>query len=103
MKYPDLYIRIMDISLNLARLGNWTADNYDGKKTLIARFLLQTDSYLQELLKQPISNQVKPTLARFTKEFYKLNNEAIDDYNKYDWAERALTWANILQHRAKLA
>lgn len=103
MKYSDLYIRIMDISLNLARVGNWTADNYDGKKTLIARFLLQTDGYLQELLKQPLSNQFKPTLKRFTKAFQILRNETVYESNKYDWAERALTWANILQHRAKLA
>ncbi len=103
MKYPDLYIRMMDISLNLARVGNWTADNYDGKKTLILRFLVQTEQYLKELLNLPVSDEVKPTLERFAKAFYELRNENIHSLNKYDWAERALTWANILQHRAKLA
>lgn len=103
MKYPDLYIRMMDISLNLARVGNWTADNYDGKKALILRFLVQTEQYLEELLNLPVSSEVKPTLERFTKVFHELRNESIENSNKYDWAERALTWANILQHRAKLA
>ena len=31
--------RILDISVNLARIGNWTADAYLEKKDLIARFI----------------------------------------------------------------
>lgn len=103
MKYSDLYIRIMDISVNLARIGNWTADNYDGKKHLIARFLIQTDGYLQELLRQPLPEEVKATMQKFSNEFHVLRNQSVHAENKDDWAERALTWANILQHRAKLA
>ncbi len=103
MKYSDLYIQVMDISLNLARIGNWTADNYERRKSLINRFLVQTDGYLEELLQAPVSNKIKPTLVRFSRDYFKLRGEAIHDSNKYNWAERALTWANILQHRAKLA
>ena len=93
----------MDISLNLARVGNWTADNYQEKKSLINRFLIQTDGYLQDLLKDPKSNDMKTVLISFEKEFRKLRNDVTHKFDEDEWAERALTWANILQHRAKLA
>ncbi len=95
-------IRVMDISLNLARVGDWTADSYETKKTLISIFLKQTEEYLKELKKQKISKQVLPVIVLFEKEFKRLLKDK-DQMNKEEWAERALTWANILQHRAKLA
>lgn len=96
-------VRVMDISLNLARVGNWTADSYDSKKTLIEVFLKQTEGYLEELKKQKLSSSIVPVIALFEKEFDKLRSEKGDNFDKYNWAERALTWANILQHKAKLA
>ncbi len=63
----------------------------------------QTDNYLNDLYHQNISKGFKPTLERFTKEFKDLKNLNINKENQRCWAERALTWANILQHRAKLA
>ena len=103
MKYSENYIKIMDISVNLARVGNWTADNYDGKRNLILKFLAQTDKYLGDVKKLSLPKDVKQTILRFEKQFKLLRDEASRPKNAYDWAEKALTWANILQHRAKLA
>lgn len=103
MRYSDNYLRIMDISVNLARIGNWTADNLDGKKSLIQRFLSQTEEYVDDLKKRDISEDTRLLLSRFYETFEELKNEKVTSRNKDEWAERALTWANILQHRAKLA
>lgn len=94
--------RILDISVNLARIGNWTADAFVEKKDLIQRFIHQTNEYIAEIDKN-VSEEVKPLFARFQLEFQKLQKEKVTRKNKDWWAERALTWANILQHRAKLA
>lgn len=95
--------QILNISVNMARIAYWTADSLDSKRKLIDKFLEQTRSYIADLEHQNISKDFKPTLDRFKKEFDNLNNEAVAQNNKSSWAERALTWANILQHRAKLA
>ena len=95
--------RILDISLNLARVGNWSADSYDRKKDLIRRFLNQTENYVSEIRIDSLSPEVKTVFTRFKIEFDKLKNQEISLENKNEWAEKALTWANILQHRAKLA
>lgn len=92
----------MDISQNLARIGNWTADSYESKKSLIQSFLTQTDQYLQETINLHYPQSIKELLNKFQKEFEELKKEKITPQNKEAWAERALTWANILTHRAKL-
>lgn len=98
-----LNLQILNIAVNMARISQWVFDSYDSKKELIQRFMSQTDNYLNDLYHQSISEGFKPTLERFTKEFKDLKNLNINKENKRYWAERALTWANILQHRAKLA
>lgn len=95
--------RIMDISLNLARVGNWTADSYEQKKTLIERFVSQTNRYVEEVPQSQLSSGMVPLFIRFKSEFEQLQEEKITEENKDEWAEKVLTWANILQHRAKLA
>ena len=95
--------RIMDISLNLARVGNWTADSYDDKKNLIARLISQTDGYIKEVSQKNLNKDLTDVFEKFKKEFNNLKSEKVKDSNKHWWAERALTWANILQHRAKPA
>lgn len=95
--------QVLNISVNLARIAYWTADSFELKKQLIARFMEQTDSYLADLSAETVSAQFEPTLKRFNKEFKRLKLEEITGNNKLEWAERALTWANILTARAKLA
>lgn len=95
-------VRIMDIAQNLARIGNWTADSYEQKKNLIERFLNQTNEYLEQALRSNQSENISYILNKFQKEFHLLKKEKITSQNKDRWAERILTWANILQHRASL-
>lgn len=95
--------QILNISVNMARIAYWTADSLESKRQLIIRFIDQTSSYTSDLEKQNIPERFKPTLKKFKKEFAKLKYEEITEQNKLQWAEKALTWANILQHRSKLA
>lgn len=95
--------QILNISVNMARLSEWIVDSNTHYKPLIDIFIGQTESYLTDLSDQNISEGFKPTLARFQIEFEKFKNEVENRKNQLYWAERALTWANILQHRAKLA
>lgn len=95
--------KLLDISLNLARIGNWTADSYDDKKNLINRFIKQTQDYINEIPEKDLSNDMRDVFDRFKNEFKRLKSEKINSSNKDVWAETALTWANILQHRSGLA
>ena len=96
-------LQILNISVNMARLSEWIADSYTCHKSLVDIFIKQTKNYLNDLSDQNISESFKPTLIRFQTEFEKFKNEIEDEKKKIYWAEIALTWANILQHRAKLA
>lgn len=94
--------RILDIAVNLTRVGNWVADSYEQKQQLIKFFLDQTEEYLAEVRRSAVSKDFKPVLDKFTSELEMLRAQEIQK-DKDWWAERALTWANILTHRAKLA
>lgn len=92
--------RILDISANLARVSDWISSSQ--KKSRVDQFLQETEKFVSNISNDEISEKFMPTFVRFKKELKKLLREK-DTKNKYDWAERALTWANILQHRAKQA
>lgn len=102
MRTIKVHDRILDISVNLARVANWAADSYEQKQHLIKFFLDQTEDYLKEVGQSKTSKEFKPVLLKFAQEFEKLKSQEIKK-DKYSWAEKALTWANILTHRAKLA
>jgi hypothetical protein len=86
----------------MARMGELVLKSGNSKSDLIKRFLNQTQSYLIDLDCQVISATFMPTLVRFSEEFYNLKNEKISDSNKFLWAEKAITWADILQIRSRL-
>ena len=94
--------KILDISVNLARVSDWILSDNRSKQKRVHQFLQETEEYLLSIKRSDVSICFQPTLAEFKMEFAKLLHEK-DLLNKYDWAEKALTWANILQHRAKLA
>lgn len=97
-----LNLQVLNISVNLSRLSQWVYEGYDKRSALIDRFLEQTENYLKDLDKQNISQGFKPTLEKVKKEFIVLKQQ-VNNQDKLSWAEKVLTWANILQHRAKLA
>lgn len=98
-----LDLQVLNISVNFSRLSQWVYEGYDKRPVLIDKFLEQTENFLRDLDKQNISEGFKSTLERVKKEFGDLKKQTITEKNKLVWAEKALTWANILQHRAKLA
>ncbi|OGY29142.1 MAG: hypothetical protein A3F35_03070 [Candidatus Woykebacteria bacterium RIFCSPHIGHO2_12_FULL_45_10] len=87
----------LNIAVNMGRLGRWVDE---GKTSRTTVFLEETWDYLQELEKINRNPRFEKTLKSFKDSFQNLKNNSNYDEN---WAEEALTWANILQHRAKLA
>ena len=87
----------LNIAVNLGRLARWVGE---GKTRRVAQFVTETDEYLKLLHSAEKSVRFEKTLKAFSESFSRLKVN-----NKYDqiWAEEALTWSNILTHRAKLA
>ena len=87
----------LNIAVNLGRVSRWAVE---GKKKRIIQFLAETEDYLAQLEKTPLKPRFVKTFQLFQKAFKRLQSDIRLDE---DWAEEALTWANILTHRAKLA
>lgn len=88
---------VLNIAVNLGRLSKWAAEK---RHERIPFFFTETESYLKELENAPRNEKFEPTLQKFKDAFRKLKTDQLKDQS---WAEEMLTWANILQHRAKLA
>ena len=87
----------LNIAVNLGRLARWVGE---GKTRRVAQFMAETDEYLKLLHRAEKSVRFEKTLKAFSESFSRLKVN-----HQYDqiWAEEALTWSNILAHRAKLA
>jgi hypothetical protein len=95
--------QILDIAMNLNRIGNWAADGYDAKQKRILLFLNQTKDYIDTLDHSTIPNRFSLTLQTFIPIFHKMYQEGQSKPKKIDvWAENCMTWGNILTHRASL-
>lgn len=94
--------KILDIAMNLNRIGNWAADDFNLKRKRISVFLENTDKYIECLDKSDFSDKFKTIYNKFIKEYDKLKTEkkkGLKDPTK--WAEEMMTWGNILSHRAR--
>lgn len=87
---------VLNIAVNLERLSRWSQE---GREKRVEQFLNQTEEYLDGLAKIEVSDRFAKTLKIFLADFNKMK---ASDKNTLVWAEKALTWANILTHRAKL-
>ena len=87
----------LHIAVNLGRLGRWALE---GKEARLKQFLAETEDYLNQLENAPKKARFLRTFESFKNGFNLLRNDVRCDEA---WAENALTWANILTHRAKLA
>ncbi|OGY22954.1 MAG: hypothetical protein A2172_03405 [Candidatus Woykebacteria bacterium RBG_13_40_15] len=97
----DNKAKILDIAMNLNRIGNWAVDDYDGKKTRIITFLNQTTGYISSIDQSSFNQPFKKTFDRFLLEYSKLEKNAkAGPANTLFWAEQAMTWGNILTHRS---
>ena len=86
----------LNIAVNLGRLGRWATEGRQGR---IRQFLAETDDFIRELESASKAARFLKTFESFKREFDILKDaESFDEF----WAETALTWANILTHRAKL-
>ncbi len=94
MKASDI---VLNIAVNLERLSKWSQE---GNTKRIDQFLLQTERYFDDLKKVGVDRRFNKTLTRFEKEMEIIKNTSKDSP---EWAEKTLTWANILTHRSKLA
>lgn len=98
MDYRD---KVLNIAMNLNRIGNWLADDALGKKKRIKFFLEQTTRYMKTLDSYSFPSEFKKTFNRFSKEYWELvkDNDPRDSLVR---AEKLMTWGNILTHRSKL-
>lgn len=87
---------VLNIAVNMGRLSRWAME---GKYSRIKQFISDTDTYVEQLDKTQQNEKFKPTYLAFRKKFEELKKSKPNE----SWAEDALTWANILTHRAKLA
>jgi len=95
--------KILDIAMNLNRIGNWAADDYPGKKERIKTFLASTSNYLDSLKSDCLPPSLKGTIKTFVSEYRQLENEGLNGpKDNLLWAEKMMTWGNILTHRSRL-
>ena len=87
----------LNIAVNMGRLCRWSME---GRRARVDQFLLETQEYLDALEKAPKSDRFLATFEWFKKDFESMRQNV---QMNADWAEAALTWANILTHRASLA
>jgi hypothetical protein len=87
----------LNIAVNLDRLARFSSE---GRKGRVVQFLKDTDNYVTQLDQAPKTPQFEKTYLVFAKNYQELKKKP--ELNA-EWAERALTWSNILTHRAKLA
>ena len=94
---------LLDIAMNLGRIGNWTADDFVGKRVRISLFLTQTKKYFGQLNRETYSPRLLQTVERLSVEFSHYEKELLATPNDtYVLAEKLLTWANILTHRSTM-
>lgn len=95
--------KILDIAMNLTRIGNWAADGFRIKQKRIKIFLNQTSEYLKSFEASNLKEPFKTTFIKFLQDFQNLEKEAKSGpRDEIFWAEKMMTWGNILTHRAKL-
>lgn len=85
---------VMDIAMNLNRIGNWVADDFATNQKKINIFILNTDVYIDSI--QNLNDKFKPTWLNFMNVYPKMI------INPQANAENLMTWGNILTHRTKL-
>lgn len=99
----DYKSKILDIAMNLNRIGNFAADDFVKKRKRIDFFLEQTTNYINSLDPSSLPNNFKKTFNRFLREYSKMAQVTkVELEDSLIWAEKMMTWGNILTHRSKL-
>ena len=85
---------IMDIAMNLTRIGNWVEDDFEGNKKKINTFIENTNGYISTI--KNLNDKFNNTWLNFMKVYPTMIKTPQDN------AENLMTWGNILTHRSKL-
>ncbi len=94
---------VLDIAMNLNRIGNWAVDNFSVKEKRINFFLDQTTGYIDSLSNSSFSDKFKKTFDKFLDDYKLLKQEVgLNPKDNEIWGEKMMTWGNILTHRSKL-
>lgn len=94
---------VLDIAMNLNRIGNWAVDNFKNKEKRINFFLDQTTGYIDSLNNSSFSDKFKKTFDKFLDDYRLLKQEvSLNPKDNEIWGEKMMTWGNILTHRSKL-
>ncbi len=94
---------VLDIAMNLNRIGNWAVDNFENKEKRIYFFLDQTSGYIDSLSSSSFSDKFKKTFDKFLEDYKLLKKEVgLSSKDNEVWGEKMMTWGNILTHRSKL-
>lgn len=91
--------KILDIAMNLTRIGNWAADDYEGKHRRLSLFMDQTLNYINDINTVNLPFSVRKPLL-LVPQLLKQGRKKPKD--TLAWAEKMMTWGNILTHRAVL-
>ncbi len=99
----DKKAMILDIAMNLNRVGNWAADDFEKKRKRIEMFLDQTSRYVDSLDSSLFKEPFKKTFNKFLQVYPKLEKDGKEGPKDIlIWAEQMMTWGNILTHRSRL-
>ena len=97
-----LRIQLLTIGIDLTKIAELSKKNLKKDFFLINKLIFDIESYLNNFSNQKVSRSLRLCLNKFAKDFWLIKVALVR--RESGWArERALTWANILQHRAKLA
>lgn len=95
--------KILDIAMNLNRVGNWAADGYQAKQKRIKLFLEQNRKLLNTKEVSVLPKRFQKTLELFLKVYSELEKTGkAGPKDELLWAEKMMTWGNILTHRSRL-
>lgn len=99
----DTKSKILDIAMNLNRVGNFAADGYFKRQKRIKTFLNQTSAYINEISEKDLPKSLRRTYKNFLHHYKSLEKEGQNGpKDELVWAEEMMTWGNILTHRSSL-
>lgn len=90
----DTKQKVLDIAMNLNRIGNWIDDDFDSNLEKINTFLVNTDGYIKDVTSVP--EKFDTTWIFFLQKYPEFKNDLKNN------AENFMTFGNILTHRASL-
>lgn len=98
-----LRIQLLSMSKELEEVVRLSKIDFKANLFIINRLFLEIELYLDQLKTQKISRKIRLTLNKFEKGFQELKIYLFLRPDLPLFSKKALTWANILTHRAKLA